>query len=151
MYILQIGELSNKLSDGLKAKNSDVPWRNIIGMRNLFAHDYENIDIGKVWEAMRDDIAPLRERCLQIVLKLEPDYNPDEEDELLADDEDDNFTMEILRDLVAHGYSGDELIEKFSEQRANIRTAVKSLINEADEIAARKRKGATTKDIFGEE
>jgi bifunctional DNA-binding transcriptional regulator/antitoxin component of YhaV-PrlF toxin-antitoxin module len=63
----------------------------------------------------------------------------------------DNFTMEILKDLVSQGYSGDELIEKFAEQRDNIQKALGTLINEADEIAAGKRKGATTKDIFGEE
>lgn len=61
----------------------------------------------------------------------------------------DNFTMEILKDLVSQGYNGDELIEKFSEQRDNIQKAIGTLIDEADEIAAGKRKGATTEDIFG--
>ena len=79
---------------------------------------------------------------------------------LLADDAvvirpftttDDSFTMEILKDLVAQGYSGNELIEKFAEQRKNVRKAIGALINEADEIAKGKRKGATTQDIFGEE
>ena len=64
---------------------------------------------------------------------------------------DDSFTMEILKDLVSHGYSGDELLEKFAEQRSNIKKAIGVLIEEADEIAAGKRTGATTKDIFGEE
>jgi len=63
----------------------------------------------------------------------------------------DNFTMEILKDLVSQGYSGDELIEKFSEQRDNIQKALGTLINEADEIASGKRKGTATNDIFGEE
>lgn len=63
----------------------------------------------------------------------------------------DNFTMEILKDLVSQGYGGDELLEKFAEQRENIQKAIGTLISEADEIAAGKRKGATTKDIFGEE
>ena len=64
---------------------------------------------------------------------------------------DDNFTMEILKDLVAQGYGGDELIERFAAQRGNIQKAIGILVNEADEIAAGKRKGATTQDIFGEE
>ncbi|MCL2254638.1 MAG: AbrB/MazE/SpoVT family DNA-binding domain-containing protein [Lachnospiraceae bacterium] len=37
---------------------------------------------------------------------------------------DDNFTMEILKDLVAQGYSGDVLIEKFAEQRSKIKKAI---------------------------
>lgn len=64
---------------------------------------------------------------------------------------DDSLTMEILRDLISQGYNGDELLVKFEEHRTNIKKAVRLLINEADEIAEGKRKGATTKDIFGEE
>jgi len=62
---------------------------------------------------------------------------------------DDGFTMEILKDLVSQGYSGNELLTKFAEQRQNIKNAINILIDEADEIAEGKRKAATTKDIFG--
>ena len=64
---------------------------------------------------------------------------------------DDSLTMEILKDLVSQGLSGNELLERFAEQRAGIKKAVGLLIDEADEIAEGKRKSATTKDIFGEE
>jgi len=64
---------------------------------------------------------------------------------------DDNFTMEILKDLVSQGYNGDELLAKFVERRADIKKAIGILIEEADEIAEGKRQGASTKDIFGEE
>ena len=63
----------------------------------------------------------------------------------------DEFTMEILRDLVSQGYSGDELLARFAERRVQIKKAISVLIDEADEIAEGKLKGATTKDIFGEE
>ena len=59
--------------------------------------------------------------------------------------------MEILKDLVSQGYSGDELLAEFAKQRSGIRKAIGSLIDEADEIAAGKRESASTKDIFGEE
>jgi bifunctional DNA-binding transcriptional regulator/antitoxin component of YhaV-PrlF toxin-antitoxin module len=64
---------------------------------------------------------------------------------------DDNFAIEILKDLVAQRYGGNELIDKFAEQQGNIKKAINMLINEADEIAAGTRKGATTQDIFGHE
>ncbi|MCL2708005.1 MAG: AbrB/MazE/SpoVT family DNA-binding domain-containing protein, partial [Defluviitaleaceae bacterium] len=66
-------------------------------------------------------------------------------------DSDDSFTTEILKDLVSQGFSGEELIEKFTEKKANIKKAVGMLIDEADEIAEGNRKGASTKDIFGED
>ena len=64
---------------------------------------------------------------------------------------DDNFTMEILKDLVSQGFSGNELLEKFAEQRNNIKKAIGLLIDEADEIADGKRRSVATKDIFEEE
>jgi bifunctional DNA-binding transcriptional regulator/antitoxin component of YhaV-PrlF toxin-antitoxin module len=57
---------------------------------------------------------------------------------------DDGFTMEILKELVSQGYSGDELLTKFAEKRADIKKAIGILIEEADEIAKGKRKGAST-------
>jgi len=64
---------------------------------------------------------------------------------------DDGFTMEILKDLVSQGLSGDELLAQFAQQRSNIKKAINFLVDEADEIASSKRESATTKDIFGAE
>ena len=91
---------------------------------------YERLRFGKEVECFLTDDA----------IVIRPLANPDE-----------GFTMEILKDLVSQGYSGDELLTKFAEQRKNINKAIGILINEADEIAAGKRKGATTEEIFGEE
>jgi bifunctional DNA-binding transcriptional regulator/antitoxin component of YhaV-PrlF toxin-antitoxin module len=64
---------------------------------------------------------------------------------------DDNFSMEILKDLVSQGYSGEELIEKFAQQRLDIKKAIDTLSHEAREIAEGKREYATHEDIFGED
>ena len=64
---------------------------------------------------------------------------------------DDGFSMEILKDLVSQGYGGEELLAKFAKQREEIKRAIGGLIDEADEIADGRRKGAATKDIFGED
>ena len=61
---------------------------------------------------------------------------------------DDGFAVEILKDLVSQGYNGEELIEKFTEQKQNIKKAIGLLINEADEIANGMRKSVKTEDIF---
>ena len=63
---------------------------------------------------------------------------------------DDSFSMEILKDLVAQGYSGNDLIDKFDEQRRKIKVAINSLKKEADEIASGKRTSSTTEELFGD-
>lgn len=59
MCIIQIGELANRLSDEAKDSSKNIPWRAIRGMRNLHAHDYENVDLEIVWNTLLKDIPAL--------------------------------------------------------------------------------------------
>ena len=61
MCIIQIGELANRLSDETKESSKNIPWRAIRGMRNLHAHDYENVDLEIVWNTLLKDIPTLRQ------------------------------------------------------------------------------------------
>lgn len=40
--------------------NNQIPWRLIKGMRNLHAHDYENVDMEIVWNTLIEDIPALK-------------------------------------------------------------------------------------------
>lgn len=61
------------------------------------------------------------------------------------------FSEQILADLIAQGYSGDELLVAFRETRAQIRPAVEALLEEAERAAAQPEKYATYSDVFGVE
>ena len=61
MCIIQIGELANRLSDETKESSKNIPWRAIRGMRNLHAHDYENVDLEIVWNTLLKDIPELKQ------------------------------------------------------------------------------------------
>ena len=41
--LLQIGELANHLSPEFTADKPSIPWRQMIGLRNRFVHDYDGI------------------------------------------------------------------------------------------------------------
>lgn len=45
------------------------------------------------------------------------------------------FAEEILADLIAQGYSGNELLEKFKLQSKKVRPAVEAMVAEADKTA----------------
>ncbi len=60
------------------------------------------------------------------------------------------FAENILEDLIAQGYSGKELLEKFKEKSRKIRPAVVQLIAEADEIA-KHGKATSLDELFGTE
>ncbi|PZC51504.1 AbrB/MazE/SpoVT family DNA-binding domain-containing protein [Mesotoga sp. TolDC] len=61
------------------------------------------------------------------------------------------FSEEILAELISRGYSGEELLSKFRELRNKIRPAIVSMIKEADEIAEGNRKSLSLAEVFSEE
>ncbi len=61
------------------------------------------------------------------------------------------FSEQILADLIAQGFSGQELLVKFKEVSKKITPAMDKLIGEADRIAKGDPKSATMSDIFGAE
>lgn len=71
--ITAIGEGINRidriLPDFLQSNFPDIPWRAIVGMRNHIAHGYFELDADIVFEAVRNDIPPLRD-TLRCAIKL---------------------------------------------------------------------------------
>jgi uncharacterized protein with HEPN domain len=68
-----IGEASRMLSDETKAKMPEIPWRQVIGMRNVLTHVYFALNLDRVWDTATKDIEPLRQAARRV---LGPDANP---------------------------------------------------------------------------
>jgi uncharacterized protein with HEPN domain len=49
-WVQTIGEAASAISDGLRAEHPEVPWRQIVDMRNLLAHGYRYVDPAMVWQ-----------------------------------------------------------------------------------------------------
>lgn len=67
MCILQIGEISNHLSDEFKKHYKEISWGSIRGMRNIAAHNYGNIDLEITWEIIFYDIPNLKNFCEKVL------------------------------------------------------------------------------------
>ena len=59
MSILNIGELTKHLSDEFKAENSEIPWKQITGMRDIAAHGYSEMDDDIIWDVVKHSIPEL--------------------------------------------------------------------------------------------
>lgn len=55
-----IGEASNHLSDNTIQKIDDVPWKDIVGFRNVLIHDYFEVDLLAVWTSVLKDLPGLK-------------------------------------------------------------------------------------------
>jgi len=67
MGILQIGELVSVLSKEFRTAHNVIPWREIKRMRDKAAHHYWTFEIDILWETVTEDIAPLKEYCVNCI------------------------------------------------------------------------------------
>lgn len=74
-YCLQIGENANSLSDKFIASHREIEWRNIIGLRNIIAHEYGSIDATMLWEIITDNIPELHDFCVELIKQDSIQYN----------------------------------------------------------------------------
>ncbi|AWH86664.1 DUF86 domain-containing protein [Flavobacterium album] len=63
-----IGEASNHLSDDIKAEYNSVEWRQIVGLRNIFVHEYFGIDNHIVWDVITNDL-PHFKHSIELILE----------------------------------------------------------------------------------
>ena len=58
-WIEIIGEAVRGLSDELRRAHPEVPWRQMIAMRNVLIHGYFDIDVDLVWSVVQNDLPKL--------------------------------------------------------------------------------------------
>ena len=61
-----IGEASSQLPNDIKKTNTQVPWKDIIGMRHKMIHDYFGINHLRVWNTINDKLPELLEQIIEI-------------------------------------------------------------------------------------
>jgi uncharacterized protein with HEPN domain len=54
-----IGEAARRVSDDMRDAHPEVPWREMISLRNRLIHEYFRIDVEKVWDTAVNDVPAL--------------------------------------------------------------------------------------------
>lgn len=73
-----IGGAASKVSTGYKVEHPEVPWRDIVAMRNRLVHEYFRILPDRVWDVVKEHIPELM-RMLEPLVPPEdtPQSEPD--------------------------------------------------------------------------
>jgi uncharacterized protein with HEPN domain len=65
-----IGEAARGLSEELRQAHPEVPWRQMIAMRNVLIHGYFDIDVDLVWSVAQNDLPKLGAQMRAIVNEM---------------------------------------------------------------------------------
>ncbi|HWQ27400.1 MAG TPA: DUF86 domain-containing protein [Dehalococcoidia bacterium] len=66
-----IGEAAKRLDDRYRASHPEVPWRALAGLRDVLIHQYEGVDLEKVWAIVENDLPGLRRAIAAMLPPLE--------------------------------------------------------------------------------
>ncbi len=75
-----IGEGVKNLSKEIKEKYSEIPWKDISGMRDKSIHFYFGVDIEIVWEVIKNDNPNLYEEIEKIMKTYEKESEEGQKD-----------------------------------------------------------------------
>ena len=68
MGLIRIGETINRIPNSILERFPGQPWRQIVGMRNFAAHQYDDLDPRRVWRTVTQNVPALRAYLIDVVL-----------------------------------------------------------------------------------
>jgi uncharacterized protein with HEPN domain len=54
-----VGEAANRVTNTTRLQFSEIPWAQIISLRNRLIHGYDSVDMDVLWEILTDDLSAL--------------------------------------------------------------------------------------------
>ncbi|TJY42458.1 DUF86 domain-containing protein [Cohnella pontilimi] len=62
-----IGEAARSMPEEVKAKYPEIPWRQMIGLRNILIHEYFGVDESIIWEIIKKDLKETKQYIVKAV------------------------------------------------------------------------------------
>lgn len=107
-----IGEAANMLTRDFKEQYQELPWRQIVRMRNVLVHGYAQVSDADLWDTASKDIKPLREQVEKYLKEM--DWNSWEQGETVFVEMDNalyNNAVNTARKMKSKGFSVGDISE----------------------------------------
>lgn len=70
-HIQIIGEAAANLGRDFHEAHPEVPWAQIVAMRNVLVHEYFGVDLEEVWKTVERDLPGLKDAVERLLKRLE--------------------------------------------------------------------------------
>jgi uncharacterized protein with HEPN domain len=70
-HIQLIGEAAAQLDKAFRQAHPEIPWAQIVAMRNVLVHEYFGVDLQEVWRTVERDLPALKNQIEALVKQLE--------------------------------------------------------------------------------
>lgn len=70
LQLAVIGETAKKVPRNLITKHKEIPWKDIVGLRNIIVHDYSQLKIQRLWETIERDLPALKKAIEAILIEI---------------------------------------------------------------------------------
>lgn len=107
-----IGEAANMLTKDFKETHSELPWRQIVKMRNVLVHGYAQVNDSDLWDTASKDIRPLRLQIERYLVEIDWDAWEKKENVFLdVDNSLYNNMLQTARKMKAKGFAIGDIAE----------------------------------------
>ena len=66
-----IGEAAKRIPEQFRVVHAGIPWRLMAGFRDVLIHDYEGVDLERVWRIAQEDLPAVKIAIARILPSLE--------------------------------------------------------------------------------
>jgi uncharacterized protein with HEPN domain len=67
-----IAEAAKKLPEDIRAQNTGIPWKSIIGLRNIITHEYDEVNLEEIWTIVSEHLPGTKKQIEALLRETEP-------------------------------------------------------------------------------
>ena len=56
------GEAAGRISAATREAHPEVPWRQVVGLRNVVVHQYDKVDLAALWQIVTEEVPPVLDK-----------------------------------------------------------------------------------------
>lgn len=66
-----IGEAAKRIGEDYRDAHPEIPWRALAGLRDVLIHQYEGVELERVWVIVEKDLPPLKRAIAELLPPLD--------------------------------------------------------------------------------